>query len=134
MPSHYQTIIETIRFHRTTADRMQDELNAEIELLIEEGLVARPQDEQPLRAVNKYIATKIFNGAMVSAADIKSKVACTRDLTHRGITAMLTTNPLLVATESKDQFGLKQFRRIDQTVAITPDAVAAPAAAPAVED
>ena len=111
MASYYKLQIEKIHQLRTEADKLQEDLNADIAALIEEGLVASPQDEDPAKAVGRYVREKLEPEAVISAADIKRNVPCTRDLTHRGITVLLAYQPFLTALDTKDQFGLKQFVR-----------------------
>lgn len=115
MASHYATMLETIRFHQTTAERLRAELDADVELLIQEGFLARPSDEDPIKALGKYL-DKLPLGSTISAADVKSKVPATREHTHRAITAMLNWHPAVIDTGTKDQFGLKTFRRADLTI------------------
>ena len=117
MPSHIQMTMEKIRLLRAEADTLQESLNDDVQALIDAGLVASRSDEDPLKAISKLVVT-LGVGNQISAASVKSKVPCARDLTHRGITAMLSALPLLTAidgADGRDQFGLKQFRRIDLT-------------------
>lgn len=111
MASYYKLKIEKIRQLRTEADTLQEELNEDVAALIEEGLAASPKDEDPAKAVGRYVREKLEPETVISAADIKRNVPCTRDLTHRGITVLLTYQPFLTALDTKDQFGLKQFVR-----------------------
>ena len=110
MALHYKLMIDKIRQLRTEADTLQEELNEDIAALIEAGIVSSPADEEPAKAVGRYVRG-LAPEEVISAADIKRMVPCTRDLTHRGITVLLNYQPLLIALDSKDQFGLKQFRR-----------------------
>lgn len=115
--SHYKEQVEAIRFHETTAAKLRDELYSDIEVLFEEGLVSRPGDEHPVKATGRYVV-KLPPNALISAADVKEKVAATRELSHRGITAMLSQHPALVDSGEKDRHGLKLFRRIDELLTI----------------
>lgn len=114
--SYYKQQMETIRFHETTAARLREELDADIEVLLDEGLVSRPGDEHPVKATGKYVQ-KLVPNVLVSAAEVKERVPSTRDLSHRAITAMLVHHPALVDSGEKDRFGLKLFRRIDEMLA-----------------
>jgi hypothetical protein len=118
MPSYIRLTLEKIHQLRTEADVLQQNLNDDIEAMIAEGLVANVSDEDPTKAVGKYVQA-LINGAQISAANVKSSVACTRDLTHRAITAMLSWSPLLSKVEEKDSFGLTQFQRVDPNAAIS---------------
>jgi len=122
MSFHYKMMIEKIGQLRREADTLQDELNEDIQAMIDAGLVASPTDEEPAKAVGKYVREKLAPEVVISAADVKRAVPCTRDLTHRGITVLLTYQPFLMALDSKDQFGLKQFRRQLTAVAATEEA------------
>lgn len=114
--SYYKQQVETIRFHETTAARLREELDADIKVLFDEGLVSSPADEDPVKAAGKYI-TKLVPDAMVSAADMKSHVPATRELSHRAITALLAHHPALTGSGEKDKYGLKLFRRVDEMLA-----------------
>ncbi len=115
--SYYKEQVEAIRFHETTAKRLRDELDSDLEILFQEGLVSRPGDEDPVKATGKYVQ-KLNPDTLVSAADLKDKVPATRDLSHRAITALLSQHPALVDGEQKDRHGLKCFRRIDELLTI----------------
>jgi hypothetical protein len=110
--------IEKIHSLRTEADALQESLNDDIQAMIAEGLVASVNDEDPDKAVGKFIHDLVIN-SQISAAHVKRKVACARDLTHRAITARLTWSHLMVKLDEKDEFGLTLFRRIDPNAAIS---------------
>ena len=114
--SYYKQQMEAIRFHETTAAKLRDELDADIEILFDEGLVSRPGDEHPVKATGRYVQ-KLVPNSLVSAAELKEKVPATRDLSHRAITAMMAHHPALVDSGEKDRFGLKLFRRVDEMLA-----------------
>lgn len=111
MPSQIKQTLERIRQLRTEADKLQDELNDDIQAMIAEGLVASRNDEDPDKAIGKYVQA-LADGAVISSAVIRDKVPCTRDLTHRAITARLKYSPLMLAVDTKDQYGLMQFKRV----------------------
>jgi hypothetical protein len=118
MPSQIKLTLERIRQLRTEADKLQDDLNGDIEAMIAEGLVASRGDEDPDKAIGKYVQN-LFDGAITSGAVVREQVPCTRDLTHRAITARLKYSPLMIQLDTKDQFGLTQFRRFDPNAQIT---------------
>jgi hypothetical protein len=118
MPSYFTMMIEKIRQLRLEADTAQNELNDGIQELISAGYAASVTDEDPDKAIAKYLQ-KLNNGNVISGADVKANVPSTRELSHRAITARLTFSPLMARLDEKDQFGLLQFRRIDPNAAIT---------------
>jgi hypothetical protein len=113
--SYYKDQLEAIRFHETTAARLREELDNDLQILYDEGIVSRLSDEDPVKATGKFVQ-RLVSATLVSAADIKEKVPSSRDLSHRAITAMLGQHPALVGTEEKDRHGLKCFRRIDELI------------------
>jgi hypothetical protein len=117
MPSQIKMTLERIRQLRTEAEKLQDELNDDIEAMIAEGLVASRGDEDPDKAIGKYVQG-LFDGAITSGAAVRECLPCTRDLTHRAITARLKYSPLMIQLDSKDQFGLTQFKRINPSAQI----------------
>jgi hypothetical protein len=121
--SYYKQQLEAIRFHETAAAKIKDDLYADIEVLFDEGIASRPSEENPVTAVGKFVQ-KLVPGIQISGADLKEKVPAARDISYRGLTAMLSQHPALVGTDEKDRHGLKLFRRIDDLLA-TDTAVAA---------
>jgi len=115
--SYYKQQVEAIRFHETTAAQLRDALYNDIEVLFEEGLASRPVDEDPVKAAGRYVSHLTPN-TLVSAADLKDKIPATRELSHRGITAMLAHHPALADSGEKDRHGLKLFRRIDELLPV----------------
>jgi hypothetical protein len=120
--TYYRQQMEAIRFHETAAAKLKDELYADIEVLFDEGIAARPSEENPVTAVGKFVQ-KLTPGTLISGSDLKEKVPATRDISYRGLTAMLGQHPALDGTDEKDRHGLKLFRRIDDLLAT--DTVAA---------
>lgn len=114
--SYYKQQLEAIRFHETTAAKLREELDNDIQVLYDEGIVSRLSDEDPVKAVGRYVQ-KLVSDTLISAADLKEKVPASREHTHRALTAMMAQHPALIGTEEKDRHGLKCFRRIDELLA-----------------
>jgi hypothetical protein len=114
--SYYKQQLEAIRFHESTAAKLREELDNDIEILFDEGLASRPADEDPVKAAGRYVS-KLPPETLLSAAELKDKVPATRELTHRAITALMAHHPALIDSGEKDRHGLKLFRRIDEMLA-----------------
>ena len=117
MPSQIKLTLERIRQLRAEADSLQDELNDDIQAMIAEGLVASRNDEDPDKAIGKYLQA-LGDGAITSGAEVRRQIPCTRDLTHRAITARLKYSPLMLAIDTKDQYGLMQFKRVAEMLPV----------------